>query len=352
MLVMDVKKAMVVYYHPGCRQHDIDGHLEGTGRLDEALAALQAGGAWSMADLGGQCPASEQDIERVHTPAYRRRVRDLCRQGVGMLGNSTPACRRSYEAALLAAGGALAAVDAVLTGAYLRSLALVRPPGHHALPDMAMGFCIFNNPALAVKRAQDVYGVERVLVLDWDAHHGNGVERVFYADPGVLYISIHRDFAYPATGRVEKAGEGPGLGYNVNIPLPLRSGDEDYLLAWDQVVAPLADAYRPQLVVVCAGFDAHAADPIGGMNLTDRGFNRLHQAVLELATTHAGGRIVATLEGGYSPEVLGRNLLSLVRCWCGYPDRVRETGDQPGRHTWSALEEVKRVHRATWPCLS
>lgn len=345
------EKQLVVFYHPGCMEHDVRGHVEGTDRLSGVVDLLRSSGVMEMADLRGQCPASEQDIETVHRHHYRLQVRELCRQGVGMLGNSAPVCRRSYEAALLAAGGALAAVDAVMTGTYRRALALVRPPGHHALPDMAMGFCIFNNPALAARRAQLRYGVERILLLDWDAHHGNGVERTFYEDPGVLYISLHRDLSYPATGRVEKAGAGPGTGYNVNIPLPLRSGDADYKLAWEEVVAPLAAAYRPELVLVCAGFDAHAGDPLGGMNLTDRGFEWLYHATLDIVERYAGGRLAATLEGGYNPAVLGRCLVNLVWAWSGGgPERVSITG-YPKPATRQALREVQQLHRAAWDCL-
>ncbi|MBF7083826.1 histone deacetylase [Desulfallas sp. Bu1-1] len=343
-------KDIVVYYHPGCLEHNTRGHVENPGRLAQTIDVLNSFGAWKVADLRGHAPASEDDIDTVHNPHYRLRVRDLCGRGVGMLGNSTPACRQSYKAALLAAGGALAAVDSVVTGAYRRALALVRPPGHHALPDMAMGFCIFNNPALAARRAQLRYGVKKILLLDLDAHHGNGVERIFYSDPGVLYCSLHRDFSYPVTGWVEKTGEGRGRGYNVNIPLPLRSGDADYRAAWDEIIAPLAAAYRPELVLVCAGFDAHAGDPVGGMNLTDRGYEWLFREVLAIAEKYAGGKIAATLEGGYNPEVLGRNVLAMIRQWSGNAGSEIKITGKPKKETSQVLEEVKKVQGETWSC--
>jgi len=344
-------KDLVVLYHPGCLIHDISGHVESAERLTETMDLLNSSGAWSMAELRGQCPAGEADIETVHDPVYRKKVEDLCRRGVGMIGNSTPVCRRSYEAALVAAGGALAAVDAVMTGSYRRALALVRPPGHHAMADMAMGFCIFNNPALAARRAQLKYGVERILVVDWDAHHGNGVERIFYRDPGVLYFSMHRDYSYPVTGWVEKAGEDAGRGYNVNVPLPLKSGDADYRAAWEQVLVPLAGEYRPELVVVCAGFDAHARDPIGGMNLTDNGFSWLFRAAIDIAETYAGGRVLATLEGGYNPAVLARNVLELINVWSGGDSGRVEIEGNPKPKTLQVLEEAVQLHGKSWSCL-
>ncbi len=341
-------KELVVYYHPACREHDPRGHIENPERLLKAMEILNSAGVWSMADLRGQSPASENDISSVHTTEYLLRVKNMCARGAGMLGDGTPACQRSYEAALLAAGGALAAVDSVLTGAYKRALALVRPPGHHALPDGAMGFCIFNNIALAARRAQVKYNLKRIMILDWDAHHGNGVQRIFYSDPGVLYCSMHRDFSYPATGWAERVGEGGGRGYNVNVPLPLRSGDADYRVAWKEIVVPLAGAYRPELVLVCAGFDAHAGDPIGGMNLTDRGFQWLFQKTLEVAEKYTGGRAVAVLEGGYNPAVLGRNLVHVIRNWSGKTREQVELPGMPKGETLQAVAKVKKAHAKYW----
>lgn len=311
-------KEMVVYYHPWCLEHDTRGHVENPGRLARTMDALDSSGVWRVADLRGHSPASEEDIDTVHHPHYRRRVKDLCGRGVGMLGNGTPACRRSYEAALLAAGGALAAVDAVLAG--------------------------------AARRARTKYGVSKILVLDWDAHHGNGVERIFYDNPGVLYCSLHRDFSYPVTGWVEKTGEGMGRGYNVNIPLPLRSGDADYQAAWNGIIAPLAAAYRPELVLVCAGFDAHAGDPIGGMNLTDRGYLWLFHQALAIAEKYAGGKMAATLEGGYNPGVLARNVVTMVKIWSGIGREAISIEGEPKKETLRVLGEVRKVHGETWPC--
>jgi len=192
------------------------------------------------------------------------------------------------------------------------------------------------------------YGVQRILVVDWDAHHGNGMERIFYRDPGVLYFSLHRDFAYPATGWVERTGEGAGRGYNVNVPLPIRSGDADYRTAWETVLVPLADAFRPELVVVCAGYDAHAGDHIGGMNVTDAGFAWLHRSVMEIAGLHAGGRIIVTLEGGYNPDVLARNVLGLLNVWTGRETEKATIAGKPKAATRKVLERVRQVHGDKW----
>ena len=343
-------KNLVIFYNPACLEHNISGHAESPERVTRAMEMLDTAGAWSVADLQEHPPAPESAIGSVHDRTYRHKVKELCRQGINRIGNSTPVCRKSYHAALVSAGGALAATGAVMSGRYRRALAMIRPPGHHAKKDLAMGFCIFNNAALAATHARSQYGLDRILVIDWDAHHGNGVEHIFYKDPGVLYFSVHRDYAYPVTGWAEKVGEGPGKGYNINVPLPLKSGDADYREVWNRILVPVAAAFKPQLVVVCAGFDAHTGDPLGGMNVTDNGFSWLFREVAGISEKYCGGKIVATLEGGYKPGILGRNLVELVNVWSGRKKGEEIIKGRPAQKTLQVVDNVIRAHSAYWGC--
>jgi acetoin utilization deacetylase AcuC-like enzyme len=225
---------------------------------------------------------------------------------------------QSWEAATLATGGALAVVDAVLDGAADNGFALVRPPGHHSTADTAMGFCLFNNVAIAARHAQARDGIERVAVVDWDVHHGNGTEAIFYNDPSVLFVSIHQDDLYPiGAGALEHAGEGEGEGFTVNIPLPAGSGDDGYLLAFERLVEPALAAFRPDLLFVSAGQDPAASDPLGRMSVTTEGFRELTRRARAVADRLCDGRLAIVLEGGYSLEHVPFCNLAIVEALAG-----------------------------------
>jgi len=249
-------------------------------------------------------PATVDELCRFHTREYVERIRALSDQGGGDAGELTPFGAGSFEIAQLAAGGVIAAVDAVLDGSVANAYALVRPPGHHALADRGMGFCLFGNVAVAVLHARAVWGVERVAVVDWDVHHGNGTQAAFYEDPGVLTVSLHQAGNFPPrSGLVEERGVGPGEGLNVNVPLPAGSGRGAYRAAFTQIVEPAVRAFAPDLIVVSSGYDAASLDPLGRMMLNSQDYRWMTESVLELAAGCCSGRVVVAHEGGYSPHM-------------------------------------------------
>ncbi len=244
--------------------------------------------------------ASDDDLLAVHTPALLERVARTSLSG-GDCGEGAPIGIGGDEIARLAAGGVMAAVDAVMAGAVTTAYALVRPPGHHAMADIAMGFCVFNNVAVAVRHAQRSFGVKRVLVVDWDVHHGNGTQDIFYGDDDILFVSIHQDDHFPpGWGKIVDTGRGQGEGFTVNIPLPAGSGNAAYEEAFDRLVLPIATQFQPDLVVISAGQDANVVDPLGRMCLTTAAYRMMTSRLIGIANTFAGGRLVVAQEGGYS----------------------------------------------------
>jgi acetoin utilization deacetylase AcuC-like enzyme len=263
-------------------------------------------------------PASQEQLLRFHTPGYLARLAELSRAGGGDAGEFTPFGAGSYEIACLAAGGAIAAVDAVLDGRVENAYALVRPPGHHAEPDRGRGFCLLGNVALAVMHARAVRGVERVAVVDWDVHHGNGTQLAFYSDPSVLTISLHQDRAYPFdSGLLAENGEGRGRGYNINVPLPAGSGDGAYRSAMERIVVPALQRMKPDLIVVACGFDASFLDPLGRMLCHSDTYREMTRVVTALARELCGGRLVLCHEGGYSAAYVPACGLAVVEQLAG-----------------------------------
>jgi acetoin utilization deacetylase AcuC-like enzyme len=249
-------------------------------------------------------PVDRRRLARVHAPAYIDEIWAYSKSGGGHIDADTVISPASYEVALLAAGCVCDAVERLLQGEDTQALCLVRPPGHHALANRAMGFCIFNNVAVAAKLATDEMGLDRVLIVDWDIHHGNGTQAAFWEDPKVGFLSIHRWPFYPGTGGADERGGGAGRGFTVNLPVRFDISRQDYLALFAREVEKFADKVKPQLVFVSAGFDTHRRDPVGNLGLETEDFIPLTNVVLEVAAAHAGGRVISVLEGGYHPEAL------------------------------------------------
>jgi len=246
-------------------------------------------------------PATEDEVLRYHTRDYIESLKTMSAADGGMAGEGTPFGPGSWDIALLSAGGVIRALDAVVDGEVDNVYALVRPPGHHAEKDEGRGFCMLGNAVIAIKHAQAVHGIGRVATVDWDVHHGNGTEHAFYDDPSVLTISIHQDDNYPTgSGKVGDRGEGPGEGYNINVPLPPGSGHDAFVATFEQVVAPALRAFKPELIVVPSGFDASIYDPLGRMMATSETYRRMAEILVACAAELCGGRLVMCHEGGYS----------------------------------------------------
>jgi acetoin utilization deacetylase AcuC-like enzyme len=277
-------------------------HAESPERVRRINGLIEVSGLGEHLERVRPRPATLDELLRFHTREYIRYVERLSEGSGGDAGEYAPVNRSSYEIALLAAGGCLTAVEAVVGGRVDNAYALVRPPGHHALPGKGMGGCIFGNPALAAFHARQEYGLERVAIVDWDAHHGNGAQAAFYDDPTVLTISLHQaDCFPPGSGSVEETGEGAGRGANINLPLPPGSGTGAFEAAFERVVVPALDAHRPQLLIIACGFDSSAWDAHARLMLHSAAYRQLTQALLGVADRHAGGRLVVCHEGGDAP---------------------------------------------------
>lgn len=289
-------------------------HVERPDRLVAVISGLEKAGL--MPKLAGiePKPAGISQIAAVHSTDYIGEAERACRDALPYLHSpDTPVSADSYETALLAAGGVLAAVDAVMGGAMKNAFCAVRPPGHHARRERAMGFCIFNNAAIGAAHALKHWKARRVLIVDWDVHHGNGTQEAFYGVSNVLFASLHQHPFYPGTGLASEQGRGEGMGFTINVPLPAGTGDQEFLLAFNEKIKPKAIEFNPDLVIISAGFDAHKDDPLGGMALTADGFAELTRSVMQIADQTCSGRIVSVLEGGYNLDALADCAAAHVR---------------------------------------
>ncbi|MFQ5481577.1 MAG: histone deacetylase [Nitrospinaceae bacterium] len=285
-------------------EHETGQHPECPDRLRSIQNKLENSAILPALHRVSPRPATVQDIERVHQPGYAAGVAAACAAGGAHLDADTAISPRSHDAALLSAGAGLTAVDLVVDGKCENAFCAVRPPGHHAEHDRSMGFCLFNNVAIAARYAQKVKGLERVFIFDWDVHHGNGTQHSFYADPAVFYSSIHQYPFYPGTGGEDETGTGDGLGATLNFPMRAFSGDDDYMKLIENRLIPQMHRFRPDLILLSAGFDAHAQDPLAQMTLTTEGYGRMTGAIRGAARELCQGRLVSMLEGGYNLDAL------------------------------------------------
>jgi acetoin utilization deacetylase AcuC-like enzyme len=323
----------------------------------EALNWLERDGLVQLAPRA----ASEDELAAVHKRSYIHKVEEAARKaaekyaGGGRntqrFATDTYVSPKSYEAAIRAAGAPLTAIDAIMKGEIDNAYCLVRPPGHHAVAEAAMGFCLFNNVAVAARYALDHYGLERVMIIDFDVHHGNGTQEMFYDDPRVLYFSTHQSPFYPGTGQSDERGEGEAIGTTINIPLPATSGYEIFEPVFRQVMAPAADRFDPQLMLVSAGFDAHWDDPLGQLNLSTAGFAQLMKVIIDEARFLCNGRLVLVQEGGYSLDAMAACVATCINLLLGDDAAVDSLGqapDMPYRiNTDVLIAELRRLHHLT-----
>jgi acetoin utilization deacetylase AcuC-like enzyme len=338
----------LLLYSPRFLDHNARHMAETPDRLRHSRALLQQQGLPPGCRLEAPQPATRQQVARVHDRQIIDRLQAACRAGGGLIDPApTVVSSQSYDVALLAAGAAIQAVECALGGEP--AFALLRPPGHHATPQRSMGFCLFNNAAVAARQALAGGQAERILLIDFDLHHGNGTQDGFYTDPAVLYVSLHQYPIYPGTGRAEETGAAAGAGYNVNIPLPSGAGDTAFQTALDEVIAPLARRYRPDLILCSCGYDAHWAENAAagaGLQVSVAGYYRFAQGLRQLALECCQGRIAGVLEGGYHLDALAWGVLNTLAAFSDQPSIIDPLGTVPKAETEvdDVIARVKRLH--------
>lgn len=298
----------LLYTSPVFLEHDTGAHPERALRLATISRHLATEGLAQRCSQPQWSPATREQISRLHQDSWYDEVQDYAAAGGGRIEADTVVSERSFDAATLAAGAVCDAVGRVLSGEDQTALCLVRPPGHHAVPKGAMGFCLFNNIAIGAKEAIAAHDLDRVLIVDWDVHHGNGTQDMFWTDEQVGFFSIHRWPFYPGTGDSDETGGGRGLGYTRNLPIQYGTSRDDYLATFAQELEDFASRVKPQLVLLSAGFDAHRQDPIGSLQLETEDFAELTDIVKQIAAAHSGGKLVSVLEGGYHPDRLAESV--------------------------------------------
>jgi len=337
-----------IVYNPIYLEHDTGDHVENSQRLVAAMSHLKETGIKEKLTCLPSRTALLEELEMIHVPEYISYVKSKAEKGGGWLDPDTVVSHNSYEAALYAAGGFMVAAEAVMKGEVDNAFALVRPPGHHAIRDRARGFCIFNNMAIAAKFAVNKFSLNRILIVDFDVHHGNGTQDAFYADSKVLYFSTHQYPFYPGTGWMDETGAGEGEGTTVNFPMAAGWGDEECLRAFNEVLVPIARRFQPQLILVSAGFDAHWADYLAMMQVSVAGFAQMTMILKELAAELCQGHLVFTLEGGYNLRVVTSSIKAVFDVLLGNS----ETDDPLGEASIVGkpegfdkhIEAIKRIH--------
>ena len=305
-------------YHEDCLKHVAGrGHPERPDRIRAIHSRLSECGLLDRLLLIRPEPCTEDHLAAVHTRDHIETIRAACASAPAQLDPDTAVSSGSWNAALLSAGGAIAACDAVFSGEAVSAFVCTRPPGHHAETSRAMGFCLFNNVAVAARHAQKKHGIERVAIVDWDVHHGNGTQHMFEADGSILYFSTHQYPYYPGTGGPKERGRGEGEGLTINVPMEAGSGDIEYARVFRETLRPALDRFRPEMILISAGFDAHRDDPLAGMAITESGYGELTRLLIDAAREHCAGRIVSLLEGGYDLRALGASVESHLKALLG-----------------------------------
>jgi acetoin utilization deacetylase AcuC-like enzyme len=330
--------------------HTLPGHPEHAGRIKAVWDELDSTGLSARMRTITSAAADDDLILKLHTAHYLDTLKWVtsAHQEVVLLNPDTYFGPASLETARLAVGGVVQAVDEVISGRAMNALAVVRPPGHHAVRDSAMGFCIFGNVALAARFACETHGLERIMIVDYDVHHGNGTQALLYDDPHTLFVSTHQSPFYPGSGDIRETGTRKGQGYTVNIPLSAGNGDTNYLAIFREIIWPLADRYKPQLLVVSAGFDAHWDDPLANMNLSLTGYAYLTRELIHMAEKHCNGKIVFVLEGGYNLQALAHGVCNIAHALLGDDVIHDPLGPSPLQRepaTAALIAEIKRIHQ-------
>lgn len=304
-----------IVYHTDYLLHDTGfSHPEKGERLESIIRALERNNIAKELKYIEPFPASFEILSLVHDKNYISSVKERIQKGAKTLDSGdTVVCEKSFDSALLAAGGVCSAVDAIIKGEITRAFCAVRPPGHHARKNTAMGFCIFNNIAIAARYLQMEHGVKRVAIIDWDVHHGNGTQEAFYNDSSVLYLSIHQSPHYPGTGFADEEGEGAGKGYTYNIPVFPHTSEEEYMLLFEDALESKVKPFSPEFIFISAGFDAHADDPLGNLLLTTESFRRMTELICSIANDASQGRVISVLEGGYNLDALSQSAATHVK---------------------------------------
>lgn len=336
-------------YDPIYLRHNTGQHVENARRLEAILSELEQAGLKQQLTRIEPRPATTAELSLVHNEQHISNIQDVAQGGGGWLDADTVMSSDSYEAALYAAGGVIKAVEAVVNGEVNSAFALVRPPGHHATAQQALGFCLFNNVAIAAKYALLEFGLEHVLIIDFDVHHGNGTQEAFYDSPQVLYISTHQYPHYPGTGSIEETGRGLAKGTTLNIPLPAGCGDVEYERVFEHIIVSAAERFRPQLILISAGYDAHWTDPLALMQVSVNGFGQMVRIIKGLAGELCEGRLVFTLEGGYNLAALAASVRAAFNILLGGDAVIKDPLGQSPHQLASPniiplVKEIKEIH--------
>jgi acetoin utilization deacetylase AcuC-like enzyme len=326
-------------------------HPESSERLDKIYSMLEKEGLKKELVSVDLREVTDEELLQVHSKDHLEVVKGTAGKQRVHLDGDTPTSSKSYEAARLAAGSLLECVDQVIDGGLENAFAFIRPPGHHAENNRAMGFCLFNNIAVAAHHAMRKHGLKKVLIADWDVHHGNGTQHTFYEDPRVLYFSTHRYPFYPGTGYFDEVGEGKGKGFTVNVPLPGGSGDGEYNSVYSNILPPVARSFKPELILISAGFDIYRLDPLGGMNVSEEGLEAVASTILDLADELCGGKVIITLEGGYHVDGQARCIHRILLQMTGKAKRLKSKAAAVEGFE-ELIEKVAEVQKPYWPQIS